>query len=260
MKKKLKKILIMGLPGAGKTFLAKKLYPLLNAIWINADKIRKINNDWDFSPKGRERQALRMEFLANEALKKGKNVIVDFVCPTNKTRNKFNADYIIWMDTIKKGRFLNTNKIFTKPKNVDFRVTTKNAAINAIIIADKIKKFKWDNKKPTVQLLGRWQPWHYGHQKLLESAIKKTGQVHIMVRDVYKVGDNPFNFSYVKKKIIASTKIFGKRIKISLVPNITNICYGRKVGYKIEKIILKKKIQVISATKIRAKMRDRGEL
>ena len=119
----------------------------------------------------------------------------------------------------------------------------------------------WDNKHPTAQMLGRWQPWHAGHQKLFEETLKKTGQVNIMVRDVKGVEDNPFDFETVKKNIDEKLNSeFEGRFKIMLVPNITNICYGRGVGYKIEEIILPEEIQKISATKIRAKMREEGKL
>jgi len=118
----------------------------------------------------------------------------------------------------------------------------------------------WDNKKPTAQMLGRWQPWHAGHQKLFEEILKKTGQVNIMVRDVQGVDDNPFNFETVKKNISEALKDFTGRFKVTLVPNITNICYGRKVGYKMEEIVLDEKTQQISATKIRAQMRKDGKL
>ena len=120
--------------------------------------------------------------------------------------------------------------------------------------------YKWDNKKPTAQMLGRWQPWHGGHQALFEEIIIKTGQVNIMVRDVKGVGDNPFDFETVKQNIEKALIDFKNRIKISLVPNITNICYGRGVGYKIEEIVLAKEVQEISATKIRKKMREEGKL
>ena len=119
----------------------------------------------------------------------------------------------------------------------------------------------WDNKKPTAQMLGRWQPWHDGHQKLFEEILKKTGQVNIMVRDVQGVDDNPFDFETVKKNIEDKLNPeFEGRFKVMMVPNITNICYGRGVGYKIEEIVLSDEIQKISATKIRAKMREDGEL
>ena len=120
---------------------------------------------------------------------------------------------------------------------------------------------KWDNKHPTAQMLGRWQPWHAGHQKLFEEILKKTGQVCIQIRDVQGVDDNPFDFETVKKNIEEKLNPeFEGRFKIMMVPNITNICYGRGVGYKIEEIVLSEEIQKISATKIRAKMREDGDL
>ena len=256
----MKKILIMGLPGAGKTTLASKLVPLIDAKWLNADEVRKEADDWDFSDEGRKRQAKRMADFAEKFKKEGHNVVADFVCPTEKARELFNPDFIIWVDTIKKGRFEDTNKIFVQPKTFDVRVTSQNAEIWSLIIADQIKPYMWDNKKPTAQMLGRWQPWHKGHQTLFEQIIRKTGQVNIMVRDVKGVGDNPFDFQTVKQNIEKALIDFKNRINITLVPNITNICYGRGVGYKIEEIVLSDEIQKISATEIRKKMRETGKL
>ncbi len=138
MKKKPKKILIMGLPGAGKTTLAEKLAPLINGQRINADEVRRKANDWDFSIEGRLRQSKRMRELAQDLLAKGKYVVADFVCPTPETRQDFNADYVIWVDTIKEGRFNDTNKMFIKPKKFFFRVTSKNANFWAGEILKKI--------------------------------------------------------------------------------------------------------------------------
>ena len=253
----------MGLPGSGKTYLSERLAQLLNAEWINADKVRKKANDWDFSTEGRVRQANRMKKLAEEALKKDKHVIADFVCPTKKTREDFKPDFTVWMNTIKKSRFEDTNKIFETPekKQIDFEITEKNSDLLKFVISDKIQSYKWDNKKPTAQMLGRWQPFHDGHFALFEETIKKTGQVCFLIRDVQGVDDNPFDFETVKKNIEErlNPKYEG-RFKIMLVPNITNICYGRGVGYKIEEIVMPEEIQKISATKIRAKMRDEGKL
>ena len=121
--------------------------------------------------------------------------------------------------------------------------------------------YKWDNKKPTAQMLGRWQPFHKGHYTLFKEILKKTGQVCIQIRDVQGIDDNPFDFVTVKKNFEDKLNPeFEGRFKIILVPNITNICYGRGVGYKIEEIELPKEIQEISATKIRAQMRKDGKL
>jgi adenylylsulfate kinase len=255
-----KKILIMGLPGSGKSYLADKLANLLGAEWLNADRVRAEANDWDFSSEGRTRQAERMRRLAQEALSRGRHVIADFVCPTPKTREDFAADYIVWVDTIKEGRFEDTNKMFVPPEEYDFRVPTQNAKLWSLRIADELQDYVWDNRKPTAQMLGRWQPWHEGHQALFEEIIKKTGQVNIQVRDVQGVGDNPFDFETVKKNIEQALQPYKNRIRITLVPNITNVCYGRGVGYKIEEIVLPENIQKISATDIRKKMRAEGKL
>tara|TARA_B100000212_G_C26939619_1_gene349619 strand:- start:31 stop:465 length:435 start_codon:yes stop_codon:yes gene_type:complete len=132
------KILVMGLPGSGKTTLAKHLVPMFNAVWINADEVRKEADDWDFSNEGRKRQSLRMWTLAEEAIDNNRVVVADFVCPTEETREQFKADYTIWMDTIKEGRFPDTNKIFVPPTQYNFRVTHKEAYMWAYLIKQDI--------------------------------------------------------------------------------------------------------------------------
>ena len=137
----MKIILVMGVPGAGKTTLADKLAPELNAKRLNADEVRKAANDWDFSEEGRTRQAKRMADLALKLKGEGNYVIADFIAPTPKARSLFPADYTIWIDTIKEGRFDDTNKMFVKPEKYDFHVTTQNAEmwVNKILIELKKK-------------------------------------------------------------------------------------------------------------------------
>ena len=129
----------MGLPGSGKTTLASELAPLINAKRINADEVRKAANDWDFSEEGRSRQAKRMADLAKKIKDKGDYVIADFICPTPEARSLFPADYIIWVDTIKKSRFDDTNQMFVKPEKYDCHVTTQDAKGWAPKIAKEIK-------------------------------------------------------------------------------------------------------------------------
>lgn len=106
------KILICGLPGSGKTTLAEPFAKLIGAVHLNADAVRTEYDDWDFSPEGRMRQAMRMKFLADGVVKAGKHVVADFIAPTKKAREEFGADYIVWMDTIKEGRFADTNAMY----------------------------------------------------------------------------------------------------------------------------------------------------
>ena len=134
----MKIILIMGLPGSGKTTLANELAPKLNAKRLNADEVRKEANDWDFSEEGRIRQSKRMADFALKLKEKGNFVVADFVCPTPEARALFPADFIVWVDTIKEGRFDDTNKMFVKPDKFDFHVTSQDAKNWALKILNKI--------------------------------------------------------------------------------------------------------------------------
>ena len=129
----------MGLPGAGKTTLAYELATLIKTKRLNADEVRRAANDWDFSEEGRKSQAKRMSDSAVKLKSEGNNVIADFICPTPEARSLFPADYTIWVDTIKKGRFDDTNAMFVKPEKFDFHVTTQDAKLWAPKIAEKIK-------------------------------------------------------------------------------------------------------------------------
>ena len=272
------RILIMGLPGSGKTYLAEALKKYLEqhatradygemlpstefnaqVTWFNADDVRRKYNDWDFSKEGRIRQSLRMlEFaLASNT----DYVICDFVAPIPEMRNNFKADWTIWMDTIEEGRFDDTNKMFVPPAVYDFRVTEKNAEKWAEFVGshiiDKRRRPTFDWQKETVQMLGRWQPWHAGHRALFERAIAKTGQVVIQIRDCQGwQGSNPFEIEKVKSFIRRDLDpVFQGQYEIQVVPNIVNITYGRDVGYKIEQETFDDATHSISATKIRREM------
>ena len=135
----MQKILIMGLPGAGKTFLAQYILERLQNAgkrvgWINADDVRKKYNDWDFSIEGRIRQSLRMRELA-ESYGNVDYVICDFVCPLPEMRENFSADWTIWVDTIQSGRFDDTNKLFVPPTEYDFRITEQDSPRMSELVA-----------------------------------------------------------------------------------------------------------------------------
>jgi adenylylsulfate kinase len=259
----MKRILIMGLPGAGKTYLAQHILDHLQndrktVMWLNADDVRKKYNDWDFSHEGRIRQSLRMRDLADSY--DVDYVICDFVAPLVEMRNNFKADWTVWVDTIDQGRFEDTNKLFVQPEQYDFRITEKKAEkwgefIAAHILDNRQRPiFNW--QKETVQMLGRWQPWHEGHRKLFERALAKTGQVVIQIRDCQGWnGSNPFAANQVKNFIKRDLDpLYQGQYEIQLVPNVVNITYGRDVGYKIEQESFDDATHSISATKIRKEM------
>lgn len=258
-----KRILIMGLPGAGKTYIAERLKANLEKHgktvgWLNADEVRRHYNDWDFSREGRIRQSLRMRELADTS--NTDYVIVDFVAPLVEMRHNFRADWTVWMDTIDAGRFEDTNKMFVEPDIYDFRITEqageKWADFVAEHIVDNRRRPQWDNRRETVQILGRWQPWHAGHRALFERALAKTGQVCIMVRDCQGwQNTNPFDFAQVCRAIKRDLEpLYQGQFTIQLVPNIVNITYGRDVGYNIEQEYFDESVTAISATQIRKSM------
>jgi hypothetical protein len=273
------RILIMGLPGAGKTTLAGALKKYLEihgqisytralsehignldcqVTWFNADDIRRKYNDWDFSNDGRIRQSLRMFQFSMEA--GGEYVICDFVAPLVEMRNNFKADWTIWVDTIREGRYADTNAAFVEPEVYDFRVTEQDAEKWAEFIGQHIidnrRRPVFDWKKETVQMLGRWQPWHDGHRALFERLIQRTGQVVIQIRDVQGwQGSNPFEVDKVKSFIRRDLDpIYQGQYEIQVVPNIVHIGWGRGVGYTSGEETFNEAVTDISATKIRKEL------
>jgi hypothetical protein len=271
------RILIMGLPGSGKTYLATALKNYIEnnsdffnspaetlygsratVAWFNADDVRKRYNDWDFSPEGRIRQSHRMRELADAT---GDDfVICDFVAPMVEMRNNFKADWTVWVDTIEAGRFEDTNKAFVPPEVYDFRITEQNAERWAEFIGTHILENRrrpvFDWQKETVQQLGRWQPWHAGHRALFERLIQRTGQVVIQIRDCQGWQDsNPFEIEKVKNFIKRDLDpIYQGQYEIQVVPNIVHIGYGRGVGYTMEEEKFDDSITSISGTAIRKSM------
>lgn len=247
-------IQIIGKPGAGKTMLALALKERINAVNFNADEVRAgLNKDLGFSIEDRTEQARRMGELARLVSKQGFPVIVDFVCPTNETRQAFGkADIVIWVDRIKESRYEDTNRIWEDPETCDVRIhdgMTIEEEVDYII--DACQLFDWS--APTTLQLGRYQPWHEGHQALKLEAHNRTKQVLVGVRNTYGTSEkDPLPFNKVEELIWNQNKN-GDTLILRL-PNITNIVYGRDVGYKIEQVDLGAELHAISATEKRKEM------
>jgi len=247
-------IQIIGLPGAGKTALATALADRINAIHFNADVVRAdLNSDLGFTPEARVEQARRMGALARLTSNQGYITVVDFVCPTEETRKAFGkADILIWVNRIEAGRFEDTNKMWENPTNADLVILDGRTVEQEV--DDVIRIFGLhDWRKPTTLMLGRYQPWHEGHHALYSEAGKRTDQVMLGVRDTQGTSPkDPLSFDEVKD-YIAKDPVMDKAMIIK-VPNITNIVYGRDVGYKIEQIELSPEVQAISATQKRKEL------
>ena len=213
------KILIMGLPGSGKTTLAKILSNKLKADWFNADQIRTENNDYDFSHKGIIRQVKRMRDLANASKKK--YVITDFVCPLKKQITILKPNFIIWMDTIKKSRFPSMNKIFKAPKKFHLRITEKNIKLNLIKAVSKIQNYEWNNNRKTNIIIFNSTHLSNKYKKIIENKIIKNQQVVIGFNLPKKKKNLKYNFNRKKKIILKNFSGLESRIRFLFLSKIS---------------------------------------
>ena len=255
----LRKILVCGLPGAGKTTLAKALAPRIAACHFEADEVRRrINKDLGFTPEDRIEQARRMGWLCDQVVKGGGIAIADFICPTQETRSAFvegGPAVTVWVDRIRVGRFEDTNKMFKGPLAWDVRVEAEGTPEYWAERVAKMVRPSFDPKLPTAFFLGRYQPFHDGHKALIAEGIGRIGQACVAVRDTQGTdAKNPFGFEYVRTRIETAMREFEGRFVVVAVPNITSIFYGRDVGYGIERIDLDASLQAVSATDARARM------
>jgi cytidyltransferase-like protein len=236
----MRKILIMGLPGAGKTTLAAALAPLLNAVVFNADAVRaNLARDLGFSHADRVEHARRMGWMCDRVVEAGATVIADFVCPTEDTRAAFGQAFTIWVDRIAAGRFADTNRMFVAPACCDLRVGAEGSAQYWAEQALAQLRPAFNPRRPTALFLGHYQPFHRGHQRLIEEGLRRVGQACVAVRDTHGINDkNPLPFFAVKQRIEAALSPYAGRFVVLAMPNITNIFHGADVGYGIERIVL----------------------
>jgi cytidyltransferase-like protein len=256
-----RKILVMGLPGAGKTTLAKALVPLLNAVHFNADAVRaNVNKDLGFELADRIEQARRMGWLCDRVVEAGAFAVADFICPTPETRAAFGDAFVVWVDRVREGTFADTNRMFVPPERCDVRVTAEGTpAYWAQRIHERLLP-TFNPKAPTALFIGRYQPFHGGHKRLIEEGLRRVGQVCIAVRDTHGTDEkNPFDFQTVKARIEAALWQYRGRFAVVPLPNISHVLYGRDVGYAIERLVLDEETERISATGVRREISAPGE-
>jgi adenylylsulfate kinase len=247
-------ILVLGLPGSGKTTFSKAVAEVTPVIHLNADEVRsELSSDLGFTLPDRLEQARRMGAVARLLSRQGHVVVVDFVCPTEETRRAFgNADKVIWMRRVQESRYEDTNKLWENPNKCDLNFDETIDLQSAVRIA--IVECGLPNwKEPTTLMLGRYQPWHEGHHALYSKAKERTQQVMLGVRNTKGTSEkDPLSFEQVKGYIDADEAMAGAMVVN--MPNITNIVYGRDVGYKIEQVDLGADIHAISATEKRRQL------
>lgn len=259
----MKTILIFGLPGSGKTTMAKKLMEYLGdrAMCFNGDDLRKEHNDWDFSEDGRRRQANRMRSSAEMAISMGKFAILDFVCPKEEYREIINPDYTIWMNRKPVRDFPDTTAMFEKPQGSYWQITDAHEGTGVEeLIANHILDSAFNDNAPTALMIGRFQPFHAGHKALFLKALEKHGQVCIAVRDMPRDEKNPYDAIQVVSNIENELSEYRGKYTITILPNIVDVVYGRDVGWTVSKIDLPPEIEAISATKIREEIKTGVQL
>lgn len=221
---------------------------------FSADAVRaNLSRDLGFSPENRVEHARRMGWMCDRVVEAGGTAIADFVCPTPETRAAFGATFTIWLDRIKAGRFEDTNRMFVAPDRVDLCITADGAPQYWAERALGQLRPAFDPHKPTALFVGRYQPFHGGHQRLIEEGLRRVGQVCIAVRDTHGIdAKNPLPFFTVKQRIETILSAYAGRFVVVPLPNITKVFWGRDVGYTVERIILDEATEAISATEVRA--------
>lgn len=249
------RVLVMGLPNSGKTHLATRLARALGTRSINADKVRAEADDWDFSVEGRLRQARRMREQCDAV---GGVVVADFVCPTEETRAIFEPHYVIHMDS-EQSPYPDTDAIFERPRWADMAIGYRASDVEIVEhIAPTVLR-----TLPQGFVIGRFQPWHIGHQMIAEEAMRRHGLVTIYVRATPRSESNPFDVHGVFQRIRLLMEKRGvpeSAYQLRAGVNVAGVYYGRDVGYAIEQIHLPAEVEAVRATDIRESIKNTTEV
>ena len=249
-----RKILIMGLPGAGKTTLANALAPLLNAVVFNADAVRaNLSRDLGFSHEDRVEHARRMGWMCDRVVEAGGTVIADFICPTADTvRPSARPSPSGSTESTPAASRIPTGCLSRPSGSIcaSRRKARRNIGPNRRWRScgrRSIRRSRPHCSSGVISLSMR------GHQRLIEEGLRRVGQVCIAVRDTHGIdAKNPLPFFAVKQRIEAALSAHAGRFVVVSLPNITNVFYGRDVGYSVERIMLDETTEAISGSKVRA--------
>jgi cytidyltransferase-like protein len=257
----------MGLPGAGKTTLARALERALQARQIfvsiiDGDTVRTLWQDVDFSEGGRVNQANRIGNIADDLVDQGCVALCSFVCPTPDARYAFwglaeNGDYgfTVLVDRIVASAYPDTNRMFVPPAAPDYVVGPDESVDTSVSnILAQLGLYVFDAQKPTAMLVGRFQPFHEGHKALVVNAIADVGQVMIGLRDTEQDDSNPFTINQRFEQIDLALADYKGKYTIVAIPNVTKIVYGRTPGYDIEQYQLSDRLEAVSGTRKRKEL------
>ena len=240
------RVLVTGRPTSGKTAFSRVLAHAIGCPMIDADEVRGEANDWDFSVAGRERQAQRMRDKADAI---GGVVVASFVCPTERTRAIFDAHFLIFLELHGPSPHADTDALFQPPRFYDVRMWR-------FPLPEEIRDLAADVMRglPQGYVLGRFQPWHIGHQMLAEEAIRRHGLVTIHVRAAQRDERNQYGFADVCRGVDAMMARRGVprcAYRVESAANVAGVYYGRDVGYSVERVRLPAEVEAVRATDIR---------